>query len=153
MAIVDETNIGISGWSEGGLMTSWLIGHDTRWKAAVSGAAVNDWIGYSAMTDAKDFTPQFIGPSPWTNPSLMQTFDSESPLTYASHVKTPTLILSDAGDYRVPTPLSYEFYHDVRATGTPVQFVIFPVNGHFPTDPVLAEDVYRRWEGWFAKYL
>ncbi len=153
MGIVDETNIGISGWSEGGLMTSWLIGHDTRWKAAVSGAAVNDWIGYSAMTDAKDFTPQFIGPSPWTNPSLMETFDSESPLTYASHVKTPTLILSDAGDYRVPTPLSYEFYHDVRATGTPVQFVIFPVNGHFPTDPVLAEDVYRRWEGWFAKYL
>ncbi len=153
MGIVDPANIGVSGWSEGGLMTSWLIGHDTRWKAAVSGAAVNDWIGYSAMTDAKDFTPQFIGPSPWTNPSLMKTFDSESPLTYASSVKTPTLILSDAGDYRVPTPLSYEFYHDVRATGTPVEFVIFPVSGHFPTDPVLGEDVYRRWEAWFVKYL
>lgn len=153
MGFVDSTRIGVSGWSEGGLMTSWLIGHDTRWKAAVSGAAVNDWIGYAAMTDAKDFTPQFIGPSPWTNAPLMETFESESPLTYASHVKTPTLILSDAGDYRVPTPLSYEFYHDVRATGTPVQFVVFPVNGHFPTAPLLVEDAYRRWEGWFVKYL
>jgi dipeptidyl aminopeptidase/acylaminoacyl peptidase len=153
LRIVDPSRIGVSGWSEGGLMTSWLIAHDTRWKAAVSGAAVNDWIGYSAMTDAKDFTPQFIGRSPWTDPSLMNRFNAESPLTYAMNVKTPTLILSDAGDFRVPTPLSYEFYHDVRATGTPVQFVIFPVNGHFPSDPVCAEDVDRRWEAWLAKYL
>jgi dipeptidyl aminopeptidase/acylaminoacyl peptidase len=153
MGAVNSSDIGVSGWSEGGLMTSWLIGHDTRWKAAVSGAAVNDWIGYSAMTDAKDFTPQFIGPSPWTNSALMHTFDAESPLTYAANVKTPTLILSDAGDFRVPTPLSYEFYHDVRATGTPVEFVIFPVGGHFPADPVLSEEVYRRWEAWLAKYL
>jgi dipeptidyl aminopeptidase/acylaminoacyl peptidase len=150
---VDPSRIAVSGWSEGGLMTSWLIGHDTRWKAAVSGAAVNDWIGYSAMTDAKDFTPQFIGPSPWTDPSLMDTFNAESPLTYAGNVKTPTLILSDAGDFRVPTPLAYEFYHSVRATGTTVQFVIFPVNGHFPSDPVRAEDVYRHWEAWLLKYL
>jgi dipeptidyl aminopeptidase/acylaminoacyl peptidase len=150
---IDPSRIAVSGWSEGGLMTSWLIGHDTRWKAAVSGAAVNDWIGYSAMTDAKDFTPQFIGPSPWTDPSLMDTFNAESPLTYASNVKTPTLILSDAGDFRVPTPLAYEFYHNVRATGTTVQFVIYPVNGHFPSDPVRAEDVNRRWEAWLLKYL
>jgi dipeptidyl aminopeptidase/acylaminoacyl peptidase len=149
----DSSRLGVSGWSEGGLMTSWLIGHDTRFRAAVSGAAVNDWIGYSAMTDAKDFTPQFIGPSPWTTPALIETFDAESPLTYAQNVKTPTLIMSDAGDYRVPTPLAYEFYHDVRATGTPVQFVIYPVNGHFPADPVRAEDVNRRWEAWLLKYL
>jgi dipeptidyl aminopeptidase/acylaminoacyl peptidase len=153
LGYADPSRIAVSGWSEGGLMTSWLIGHDARWKAAVSGAAVNDWIGYSSMTDAKDFTPQFIGPSPWTDPKLMGVFDAESPLTYAANVKTPTLILSDAGDFRVPTPLSYEFYHDVRATGTPVQFVIYPVNGHFPSDPVRGEDVYRRWEAWLAKYL
>ncbi len=44
-------------------------------------------------------------------------------------------------------------YHDMRATGTPVHFVIFPVTGHFPSDPVRVEDVYRRWEAWLAKYL
>jgi dipeptidyl aminopeptidase/acylaminoacyl peptidase len=41
----------------------------------------------------------------------------------------------------------------VRATGTPVQFVVYPVVGHFPTDPVRAEDVTRRWEAWFVRYL
>ena len=100
-------------------MTSWLITHDTRWKAAVSGAAVNDWIQYGAMTDAKSFTPEFIGAKPWNNSSLLSVYKAESPLTYADRVKTPTLILSDAGDFRVPTPLAYEFYrYAVRATGT-----------------------------------
>jgi dipeptidyl aminopeptidase/acylaminoacyl peptidase len=150
---IDPSRIAVSGWSEGGLMTSWLITHDTRWKAAVSGAAVNEWVGYAAMTDAKDFTPQFIGSSPWTNAALFSTYESESPLTYADKVKTPTLILSDAGDFRVPTPLAYEFYHEIRATGTPVQFVVWPVTAHFPGDPVRIEDVYRHWQDWLVKYL
>lgn len=149
---VDTSRIGISGWSEGGLLTSWLITHHT-WRAAVSGAAVNDWIGYDAMTDAKDFTPQFIAASPWTNATASAMYRSESPLTYASNVRTPTLIMSDAGDQRVPTPLAYDFYHEIRATGTPVQFVVYPVNGHFPTDPVRREDVNKRWLAWFVKYL
>ncbi len=150
---VQTSRIGVSGWSEGGLLTSWLITHDRRWRAAVSGAAVNDWTQYDAMSDSKDFAPLFIGASPWSSASQYALYASESPLTYASNVRTPTLIMSDAGDYRVPTPLAYEFYHEVRATGTPVQFVVYPVVGHFPTDPVRVEDILRRWEAWLARYL
>ncbi len=151
--LVDTSRMAVSGWSEGGLMTSWLITHDMRWKAAVSGAAVNEWLGYDAMTDAKDFAPSFIAPDQWRSKELLNLFEDESPLTAASHVKTPTLILSDAGDYRVPTPLAYEFYHAVRATGTPVKFVIWPVAGHFPRDPVRSEDVYRQWEAWLVQHV
>jgi dipeptidyl aminopeptidase/acylaminoacyl peptidase len=152
-APINTNRIGVSGWSEGGLMTSWLIGNDRRWRAAVSGAAVNDWVQYDAMSDSKDFAPLFIGRSPWSSPSEYNLYEAESPLSYASNVRTPTLIMSDAGDFRVPTPLAYEFYHDVRATGTPVEFVIYPVVGHFPRDPVRVEDINRRWEAWFVKYL
>ncbi len=150
---VDARRLAVSGWSEGGLMTSWLITHDTRWRAAVSGAAVNDWVQYDAMSDSKDFAPVFIGKSPWSSAAEYQLYEDESPLTYASRVRTPTLILSDAGDYRVPTPLAYEFYHEVRATGTPVQFVVYPVVGHFPRDPVRVEDVLRRWENWLLRHI
>jgi dipeptidyl aminopeptidase/acylaminoacyl peptidase len=153
LGVVDPSRIGVSGWSEGGLLTSWLIGHDHRWRAAVSGAAVNDWTGYADMTDAKDFTPAFIGRSPWTGARERALYDAESPLTYAAAVKTPTLIMSDAGDQRVPTPLSYEFYHAVRATGTPVEMVIVPVNGHFPADPLHREEVNHRWIDWFARHF
>jgi dipeptidyl aminopeptidase/acylaminoacyl peptidase len=150
MGIVDRTRIGVSGWSEGGLLTSWLIGHDHRWRAAFSGAAVNDWVGYADLTDAQDFTPSFIGGSPWTSARERALYDAESPLTYAAAVRTPTMIVTDAGDYRVPTPLSYEFYHATRAAGAPVQLVVIPVNGHFPSDPLHREDVNRRWVAWFG---
>lgn len=153
LGVADPNRMAVSGWSEGGLMTSWLITHDTRWKAAVSGAAVNEWVQYAAMTDAKDFGPEFIGPKPWNDPQLLELYRSESPLTYAANVKTPTLILSDAGDFRVPTPLAYEFYHAIRATGTPVKFVVWPVNGHFPSDPIRTEDVYSQWQAWLEQYL
>ncbi len=153
LGIVDPSRIGVSGWSEGGLMTSWLIGHDHRWRAAMSGAAVNDWTGYADMTDAKDFTPNFIGPSPWTSDRMRALYEAESPLTYAADVRTPTLIMTDAGDYRVPTPLAYEFYHAVRAGGTPVQMVVIPVNGHYPSDPLHREEITHRWIDWFASHF
>ncbi len=154
LGVVDEKRIGVTGWSEGGLMTSWLITHDTRWKSAMSGAAVNDWLAYGTLTDARDFTNVFISPkSPWTDEKLRAFYAAESPLTYASRVKTPTLIMSDAGDQRVPEPLAYEFYHEIRATGTPVKLVIFNANGHNPTDPVRNEDRTRRWVQWFVDTL
>jgi dipeptidyl aminopeptidase/acylaminoacyl peptidase len=153
LGVIDTSRIGVSGWSEGGLMTSWLIAHDHRWRAAMSGAAVNDWIGYGDMTDAQDFSPSFIGPSPWINDKMRALYESESPLTAADEVKTPTLIMTDAGDFRVPTPLSYEFYHTIRATGTPVEMVVFPVTGHFPSDPLHREQVTHLWVDWFAKHF
>ena len=37
---VDETRMAVSGWSYGGYMTTWLLGHYPVWKAAIAGAAV-----------------------------------------------------------------------------------------------------------------
>ena len=39
---VDETRLGVTGYSYGGYMTSWIAGHETRFKAAVVGAPVTD---------------------------------------------------------------------------------------------------------------
>lgn len=150
---VDTSRIGVSGWSAGGMMTSWLITHDTRWRAALAGAAVNSLLGVSTMSDVDDYGAALLNGDPWSDPAIMQRAEEESPLTYADRVKTPTLMITDAGDQRVPTPLSYEFYHAVRATGTPVELVVYPVNGHSPTDPLHAEDVNRRWLDWFAKHF
>ena len=151
--IVDGARIGVSGWSAGGMMTSWLITHDTRWRAALSGAAVNSLVGVATMSDVNEYAPALLRGDPWADPAAMQRALDESPLTYADRVKTPTLIVTDAGDQRVPTPLAYEFYHAVRATGTPVELLVYPVNGHFPSDPLHAEDLNRRWVDWFAKHF
>jgi len=154
LGIVDEKRLGVSGWSGGGLQTSWLIGHSHEFKAAISGAAVDDWIEQSALSDINEEFGQafFPGVSPWTAAGRKAYLD-ESPISYVANIDTPTLILSDAGDQRVPIAQSFAFYHALRAKGVPVKFMVIPTAGHFPSDPVRREVVYKLWADWFDKYL
>ena len=149
---VDTDKIGVSGWSYGGYMTSWMIGHYHVWKAAVSGAAVNDLVMEAAVSDFNRADYYSMGGSPWVGDNW-KIYREQSPVTYAADIHTPTLILCDTGDFRVPIVQSYEMYHALKDNGTTVQFFAYPVPGHFPGDPVRIEDVSRRWTGWLDKYL
>lgn len=152
MGIVDEDKIGVSGWSYGGYMTSWMIGHYHIWKTAVSGAAVNDLTMEAAVSDGNRTDYPSMGGSPWVGDNW-KIYREESPITYAAQIKTPTLILCDTGDFRVPIVQSYEMYHALKDNGTTTEFYAYPVFGHFPGDPVHREDVMTRWIGWLNKYL
>ena len=150
---VDATRIGVSGWSYGGYMTSWLIGHYDLWKTAVTGASVTDLVDSYALSD---FNVQerysFGGRSPFVGDAEKE-YRAQSPITYAARAKTPTLILSDTGDARVPVTQSYRLYHAMKDNGATVKFVAWPVGGHFPSDPVRSRAVYRTWIAWFDQYL
>ncbi|MGC2089090.1 MAG: S9 family peptidase [Candidatus Acidiferrales bacterium] len=152
MGIVDTDKIAVSGWSYGGYMTSWMIGHYHIWKAAVSGAAVNDLTVEATISDSNRTDYASMGGSPWVGDNW-KIYRDESPITYASQIKTPTLILCDVGDFRVPIPQSYEMYHALKDNGVTTQFFAYPVTGHFPGDPVHREDVMTRWIGWLNQYL
>jgi len=154
LGVVDTTRIGVSGWSYGGYMTTWLIGHYHVWKAAVAGAAVTNLVDQYNMADFNVLERYgFSGfGSPWTGQSL-QAYRDQSPISYVAAMKTPTLILSDVRDARVTVTQSYELYHALRDNGVPVRFVAYPVDGHFPGDPVRTTDVYRRWLDWLDQYL
>jgi hypothetical protein len=41
----------VTGWSYGGYMTTWMIGHYQGWKAAVAGAAVTDFEDAYSLSD------------------------------------------------------------------------------------------------------
>jgi dipeptidyl aminopeptidase/acylaminoacyl peptidase len=151
--IVDEKKIAVSGWSYGGYMTSWLIGNYPEvWKAAVAGAPVTDMVDIYTLSDVTWLSMETFGPSPFVGDGL-KLFVAESPITYASKMKTPTLILCDVGDYRVPIPQAYKLYHALRDNKVPVKFIAYPVAGHSPADPIRARDVWRRWTAWFGQYL
>ena len=147
---IDTTRIGVSGWSAGGWMTSWMITHDTRWRAAFDGAAVDSVENVATIGDIDNYANILVGGDPWANRGAWERMVESSPQTYWSRVKTKTLIVTDAGDQRVPTPTSYAFYHSLRAAGAPVTLLIYPNDGHFPRDPLHLEDVARRWVDWFA---
>ena len=152
--IVDTARIGVGGWSGGGLQTSWLIGHANFWRAAVSGAGVDDWFEQAVLADiSEDFAKVFLGgATPWTAAGR-KLYADESPITYADKITTPLLILSDIGDQRVPITQSFQLYRALHDTGKTVEFEAWPRSGHFPTDPVGFESVMKAWDGWFVRWL
>jgi dipeptidyl aminopeptidase/acylaminoacyl peptidase len=149
---IDESRIGVSGWSYGGYMTSWLIGHYHIWKAAVSGAAPNSMADEYSFSDWNVIERFAFGGSPWRKESA-KAYEEQSPITYANAVTTPTLILHDTGDPRVPITSSYAMYHALKDNGVTVKFIAIPTVGHEASDPVHQSDIYRVWIDWFDQYL
>lgn len=150
--IVDESNIAVTGWSYGGYMTSWLIGHAQFWKAAIAGAPVTNLLDQYTLSDANVARASSIGGSPYTG-AWMKHWVEQSPITYYDKMTTPTLVLQDVGDYRVTITQGLELYHALKDRGVKTWFYAYPIGGHSPNDPVRMRDVYRRWIEWLDQYL
>jgi len=115
--------------------------HD--WRAAVSGASVNDWTTDYGTADDSDSDRALFHGSPFVGNNRAE-WDRASAITYARRVTTPVLILSDVGDNRDPFATSSMYYRALRDNGKDATFVAYPIDGHFPADPVRAADVYQR---------
>ena len=155
LGMVDESRIAVSGWSYGGYMTSWLNGrYPDRWKAALEGAALNDWLMDYEISFYQHGDLYFFGGSPYgADAETARLWREQSPIALAGAVKAPTLILGDAGDNNVPIVNSYEMYHALQDHGVTVEFYVYPADTHFPRDIVHTTDVYDRWVKWMEKYL
>jgi dipeptidyl aminopeptidase/acylaminoacyl peptidase len=149
---VDQSRIGVTGWSYGGYMTTWLTGHYKVWKAAVAGAPLTDWVMDYTISYYQTGDRYFFGSSPWTNAGW-KIWREQSPITYVRNVTAPTLLMSDVDDANVPFVNAEEWYHGLRDNGVTVEFYAYPETTHFPHDIVQTTDVYRRWVGWMEKYL
>jgi dipeptidyl aminopeptidase/acylaminoacyl peptidase len=150
---VDTTRVAVSGWSYGGFMTSWLIGrYPGRWRAAVSGAPVTDWVDQYDLGDSNVGRARPFGGSPWVG-NRRAAYEAQSPMRYAPQIRTPTLVMHDVGDDRVPATQGYKLWHALVDNNVPTQFIAYPINGHNALDPVRARDVQRRWIGWLARYI
>jgi dipeptidyl aminopeptidase/acylaminoacyl peptidase len=149
---VDESRVAVSGWSYGGYMTTWLLGHYPGWRVAVAGAAVTDWVDQYNLNDGNVGGGGSFGGSPWTG-KLMEAYREQSPITYAPRIRTPTLVMSDTGDFRVPITQSYKLYHALKDNGVETKFIAYPIPGHNAGDPVRQRDVQRRWIEWIEQHL
>ncbi len=150
---VDESRMAVSGWSYGGYMTTWLLGHyPTVWKAAVAGASVTDWIDQYNLNDGNVRVGNSFGGSPWKD-GRDAAFREQSPITNASKIKAPTLVMSNTGDFRVTVTQSYKLYHALKDNGIVTKFIAYPIYGHNAADPVRQRDVTRRWILWLSEHL
>jgi dipeptidyl aminopeptidase/acylaminoacyl peptidase len=150
---IDASRVAVGGWSYGGFMTSWLISHYHNWKAAVSGAAGNSRVDRYSLSVEGVLMRYRWGGSPWKK-EYARAYAEQSPITYASDITTPTLILHDTGDPNVSITDAYLLYHALKDNGVTVKFIAIPVSGHFPYDsPVRESDIYHYWIDWLDQYL
>jgi dipeptidyl aminopeptidase/acylaminoacyl peptidase len=152
---IDNSKIAVTGWSYGGFMTTWLIGNYQGWKCAVAGAAVTDLIAQYTLSDNGSMGrfEQGKGKFPFTDKKVKENVIKNSPITYAENVKTPTLILSNTGDERVPISQSYTYFRALQDNGVESKFIAFPISGHSPTDPIRVREMNRYILDWLDKYL
>ena len=125
---VDPEKLAVTGYSYGGFMSSWIIGHTNRFKCAVIGAPVTNLDSFYGTADiGVNFSERQIGGS---RLDIKNEYDFRSPLSYAENVDTPALLLHGDSDYRVPISQSEEYFVTLKRLGKIVEFVRFPGQNH-----------------------
>ena len=151
---VDSARLGVHGYSYGGFMTTWILGHNDRFSVGVVGAPCTDL--YS-MYGTSDIGASF-GEVQWGG-SVMDAAGEllrRSPITYASNVNAPVLLLHGESDYRCPISQSEEYFTVLKRLGKEVEFVRFPGSAHSFTrlgHPKMREEYLARTLAWFQTYL
>lgn len=169
---VDTDRLGIHGYSYGGYMTTWAIGHTNRFRAAVAGAPCIDlWSMYGTSDIATSF-----GETQWANrlaggmsvsrplvDELAEGVDSlayrllqRSPITFVPRVETPVLLLHGESDARCPIGQSEQYFQVMKRLGKEVEMVRFPgcSHGFLRTGHVALRQTYlERMVDWFKHWL
>lgn len=126
----DRDRLGVMGGSYGGFMTTWILGHTTRFKAAISERAVNDWYSMQGASDiGGTFNRHYLGETATIQEDL-ETLLRQSPLTYAKNIETPVLILHSEADLRCPISQAEQLFVVLKQRRKDVEFVRFPDEDH-----------------------
>jgi len=151
---VDRERTGIYGYSYGGFMTSWVIGHTDRFKAAVCGAPAFDLESFFGTSDIGHvFGPSENGGTPW---GARDQLLAHSPSTFIHNATTPTLIVHGEADERCPIGQGEQMFISLTRIGCEVEFVRYPGGFHgFASngEPAHRVDLSTRILGWFKRYL
>lgn len=150
MGVADENKMGVMGWSYGGFMSSWIVGHTNRFKVASIGAPVVDLSHQNLTDDIEGFLPSYFKTNPWDDWSK---YDAHSPLRFVQNVKTPVLLQHGEADVRVPFSNSVMFYNALRRRDVPVRLLALPRQPHGPQEPRMVLKAMQTNVEWFDKYI
>ena len=96
-------------------MTMWSVTQTHRFRAAVSGAGLANWLSYYGENGIDKWMDAYFGGNVYDHPDV---YAKSSPITFIKNVQTPTLVVVGDRDIECPPPQSYEFWarasHDER---------------------------------------
>lgn len=148
----DPDNLFVTGGSGGGVLTAWLVGKTDRFKAAATHKPVINWTSQALMADGTAFFGRYwLGALPWENP---EHYWERSPLSLVGNVKTPTLVLVGADDYRTPRSEAEQYYGALKLAGVDTALVVTPDSSHNNLSQTPSQQAARTASviAWFEKY-
>jgi dipeptidyl aminopeptidase/acylaminoacyl peptidase len=151
--LIDPDRLGVLGGSYGGFMTTWIVGHTDRFRAAISERAVNNLVSAYGSSDLFwAFAGQF-------GSYLYEDFDAwveRSPSRYAGDIKTPLLIMHSENDLRCNIEQGEHLFITLRLRKHDVEMVRFPAESHELSrsgSPVHRVERFQIILDWFDRYL
>jgi acylaminoacyl-peptidase len=151
---IDPARLGVLGGSYGGFLTSWIVGHTHRFRAACSERAVNDQWGMFGTSDIGHvFNTVELGALPWEN---LDEYVKRSPVSYAKDITTPLLIIHSEDDLRCPMGQAEQLWVALKKLRKDVMFVRFPDETHELSRAGKPRHRLARFRfilDWFAKHL
>ena len=150
---VDKQRVGVTGGSYGGYMTNWIVGHETRFRAAVTQRSVVNMESMFGSSDFGHVIVSEIGGPPWKGRTKML---AQSPIKYVEKVKTPLLIIHSEQDLRCPIGEAEQLFVSLKYLGREVEYVAFEGESHGLSRggrPHNRAERLRRIGGWFDKYM
>jgi dipeptidyl aminopeptidase/acylaminoacyl peptidase len=150
--VADLERLGIGGWSYGGYMTGWALGHSERFKCSIIGAGVTDWSLMVATGDIPSFSAGMGGSLPWSGPGPHQ-HAATSPISYAHRITAPTFIPHGAADVRVPLNQGQYLAQALRELDVPCELVVYPREDHIFSERQHEIDLMNRVRAWFELWL
>jgi acylaminoacyl-peptidase len=125
---VDPEYLMVTGGSGGGVLTSWMVGRTTRFRAAVTVYPVINWYSFNLTSDIGNFTSKYWFPGlPWDH---VEHYERRSLLSVVKNVKTPTMVLCGEEDYRTPMSESEQYYQALKLLGVETALVRVPEEPH-----------------------
>ena len=150
IAPIDDHRLGIHGHSYGGFMVMWAVTQTHRFRTAIAGAGLSDWISYYGLNGIDTWMLPFFGASMYDDPAIYRAM---SPLESIKRVRTPTLMYTGEFDVEVPAEQSFEFWHALRDLGVPTDLHVYAGEGHLIQQSAHIVDLRRRLPEWFDHYL
>lgn len=124
---VDESRMGVTGGSGGGLLTNWIVTRTNRFRAAVTQRCVSDWAAMYYTSDFALFTPTWFRRPPYEDP---QEYAERSPVTELAKVGTPLMVIHSEEDWRCPIGQGEVMFRGLKQQRKPVVMVRFPGESH-----------------------
>ncbi len=146
----DPNKMGVMGWSYGGFMSSWIVGHTNRFKVASIGAPAVDLATQDLTDDIPGFLPSYMEKQPYQDWTV---YDDHSPLRFVQNVKTPVLLQHGQADIRVPFSQGLMYYNALKRRGVPVRFLVLPRQPHGPAEPSMILKTAQTNLSWMLHYL